>query len=71
MFEAIKKRLAALESKILDTFPLFPDDEDGFIAALGLDPSGYQVRNADGSIGYDFLKALSSTAADDWADGED
>ena len=71
MFESIKKRLAALESKIFSAFPLFPGEEDGFIAALGLDPSGYQVRNADGSIGYDFLKALSSTAADDWAGGEE
>lgn len=66
MFEKIKKRIAVLESHIKNAFPLFFDDSDGFLSALGVDPERYAVKNPDGSTGYDAIKALSDLAAEDW-----
>lgn len=50
-----KERIAAGE---------FPDNEDGFIEALGLNPENYRVAGG----GYDFLQALADTAALDWTE---
>lgn len=71
MLAHVKKRLRALESKIVAKFPLFPGDADAFIEALGFragDKKQFERLNPDGSRGYDFVAALSSTAAEDWAE---
>lgn len=66
MFEAVKKRLRALEQRILAKLPFWPDDGDSFLESLGADKGKYIVKNPDGSIGYDAIRALSDTAAEDW-----
>lgn len=48
------------------TCSLFSDNDDGFIDALGVDPEKYKRTAPDGTVGYDFLKALSDTAKEDW-----
>lgn len=58
--DAFNKLIAQAKEKI--AAGEFPDDADGFIEALGLDPENYRVAGG----GYDFLKALSDTAALDW-----
>lgn len=45
---------------------LFPGDEDGFMEALGVRREDYAVELPDGTLGYDFLKALEDTAPLDW-----
>ena len=47
---------------------LFPLDKDGFLEALSVDKEKYAVELPDGSTGYDFLKALNDTAAEDWSE---
>lgn len=69
MLRTIKKRMKAIEGKILSKLPFWPDDSDGFIAALGRDPEQYRVCNPNGSLGCDALRALSDSAADDWRNG--
>ena len=59
-------RLKAIEDRIKACFFCLPGNDDGFITALGVDPQKYQVENSDGSTGYDFERALSDTAAEDW-----
>lgn len=66
MLREIKKRLMALERRILAKLPLWSDDEDGFISALSVDPGRYLAVNPDRSTGYDAIRALSDTAAVDW-----
>lgn len=44
----------------------FTDDEDGFLEALGVDKSKYEVRHKDGTMGYDFLAALNDLAKEVW-----
>ena len=39
---------------------------DGFLESLGVDRGKYIVKNPDGSIGYDAIRALSDTAVRDW-----
>lgn len=67
----ILDRLEALERRIKAVLPFWSNDDDGFLAALGVDPHKYERRNHDGSVGYDMLAAIRATAADDWADGDD
>lgn len=66
MLREIKKRLKRLEQRILTQLPLWPDDSDGFLAALGVDIRRYAVTNPDGSTGYDAIRALSDLAVEDW-----
>lgn len=66
MLGEIKKRLRALEQRIWAKLPFWPDDEDGFISALSVDPGKYLTINPDRSTGYDAVRALSDTAAEDW-----
>ena len=66
MFEHIKKRIAAIESRILNILPFFPDDSDGFLSALGVDLKQYEEKNQDGTKGYDAIRALSDCARTDW-----
>lgn len=47
---------------------IFTGNEDGFMDALGVDLELYAVNIPDGSVGYDFLKALNDTSAADWAE---
>ncbi|MBR3474207.1 MAG: hypothetical protein IKH34_03965 [Oscillospiraceae bacterium] len=68
MFQRIKQRLASLEQRIWSKFSFWPGNDDNFISALGVDPEGFKMINADGRAGFDFLAALSSTAAEDWAE---
>lgn len=52
-------------------FGLFPDNDDGFLDALGVDKTKYEVKHPDGTIGYDFLAALSDLAVEDWSGFEE
>ncbi len=50
MLAHVKKRLRALESKIVAKFPLFPGDADAFIEALGFragDKKQFERLNPD------------------------
>lgn len=60
----IEKLQGILEGKGIYSIKGLPDD--GFMAALGVDPEKY--RDATDPTGYDVLRALSDTAASDWAD---
>ena len=66
MLRELKKRLRQLEKRIWTKLPFWPDDGDGFITALGVDPGKYLSINPDGSAGYDAIRALCDTAAEDW-----
>ncbi len=66
MIREIKKRLKRLEQRIWTKLPLWPDDSDGFLAALGVDNRRYAVTNPNGSTGFDTIRALSDLAAEDW-----
>ena len=66
--KSLMARLAAIEARIRDVLPSWTNDKDRFIEALGVDSQTYQVTNPDGSTGYDFMRALSDTAAEDWKD---
>lgn len=59
------KRLEAIRSR--KRFALYPNNDDCFIQALGLNPSDYAVD----SNSFDFLKALEDTALSDWEDEYD
>ena len=47
-------------------FGLFPDNEDGFLDALGVDKTKYEIKHLDGTAGYDFLSALNDAAKEVW-----
>lgn len=66
MLNQIKARLVRLEQRIWTRLPLWPDDSDGFLGALGVDSRRYAVTNPNGSTGYDAIRALSDLAAEDW-----
>lgn len=68
MITRIRQRLAMLEAKAKSMLPFWPGDDDGFVSALGVDRSRFKAENPDGSIGVDFIAALSSTAREDWKD---
>jgi len=68
---SIFDRLAALEHKIISLLPCWSNDDDGFLAALGVDLNKYEHKNHDGSVGYDWLAALSDKAPDVWTGGDD
>ena len=66
MLRAIKKRIKVLEQRLLAKLPFWPDDGDSFLESLGVDKGKYIVKNPDGSIGYDVIRALSDSAVQDW-----
>ena len=66
--KSLLARIAAMEARIRAALPSWTDDRDSFIEALDVDSQKYQVKNPDGSTGYDFMRALSDTAAEDWKD---
>lgn len=68
MLRAIKKRIKVLEQRLLAKLLFWPDDGDSFLESLGADKGKYIVKNPDGSIGYDVIRALNDTAAEDWAE---
>ncbi|KAF5077569.1 hypothetical protein DSECCO2_149760 [anaerobic digester metagenome] len=45
-------------------------EEDGFIAALGLNPDDFIVELPDGTLEHDFIAALKVNAKDTWAEEE-
>lgn len=47
-------------------FGLFPNNDDGFLDALGVDKTKYEIKHLDGTVGYDFLSALNDTAKEVW-----
>lgn len=49
---------------------IYPDDDDDFVKSLGVDIKKYEVKNIDGSIGYDYIRALNDSAIEDWKDEE-
>lgn len=63
----IIERLKRLEEGAKRLFVnLFPPDDDNFVHAL----CGDQAENFRNGDGYDVMKALCSTAPQDWADYE-
>jgi len=58
----ILERIKKIEQTMKRTRP--PGDEDGFLAALGVDKEPFAIPGR----GYDFIAALSATAAADWKD---
>lgn len=66
--EKLLRKAKALLDQVADA--LFPDNADGFLECLGVEPKKYERRQPDGSIGYDFLKVLADTAVEDWEDCE-
>lgn len=67
------ERLLERAREIMGSFQLglFPDDDDGFMEALGVDKSKYEVKHQDGTVGYDFLAALNDLAAVEWNEVEE
>lgn len=56
------ERIKHLEKKIMGIPPIYPNDEDGFLIALGVDVKRFEQAGG----GYDFIAALNATAAEDW-----
>lgn len=61
----LKSRIRRIEGALEETSrSLYPGNEDGFITAIvGEDKEKYRHGQ-----GYDFIGALSATAAEDWKD---
>lgn len=66
MLKQIKTRLERIEQKFFSKIPFWPGDDDSFLESLGVDSEKYIVKNPDGSNGFDVVRALSATAAEDW-----
>ena len=66
MFDSIRKKISTIEMRLKGKISFFPDDSDGFITALGVNPQKYELKNPDGSTGYDAIRVLSDLAAEDW-----
>jgi len=45
-------------------------EEDGFIAALGLNPDDFIVELPDGTQEHDFIAALKANAENTWPEDE-
>ena len=70
MLREIKMRIKQLEQRIWAKLTSWPDDDDGFLECLGVDKEKYHMKNPDGSNGFDVIRALSDTAAEDWRPDE-
>ena len=55
------EKIKRLERK-LSIRSIYPNDEDGFLSALGVDAKRFEKTGG----GYDFIAALNATAAEDW-----
>lgn len=65
IFNQLKRRIKRLESTVKDiSRSLYPGDEDGFMFAI----VGEEKEKYRRGEGYDFIGALTATAADDWKD---
>ena len=64
----LKSRIKRIEGALEETSrSLYPGNEDGFLNAIvGEDMNKYRKGE-----GYDFIAALSATAAEDWAEGNE
>lgn len=68
---SLKSRLLALERRLMNLFPRWASDDDGFLEALGIseaDKDKFKRKNPDGSEGYDDLAVLNALAPDVWRD---
>ena len=70
MLREIKKRIVKLEQRIWAKLTFWPTDDDGFLECLGVDKEKYRMTNPDGSNGFDVIRALGTTAAEDWRPDE-
>jgi hypothetical protein len=65
----INKLITAARKMIVDSFStIFSYNDDGFIEALGLNPSEYEVTLKDGTIMYDADRALNDSVKEAWDD---
>jgi len=65
------ERLRRIERKLPQSEERYPDNSDHFLDALGIeDIDRYKVVKNGKFLGYDYMKALSDTAADFWDDWE-
>lgn len=62
----VDRMIAKAKSLLYVLVDSLSGNDDGFLDALGVVPEDYAQERPDGSIGYDFLKALCDTAAKDW-----
>ena len=59
----LKERIKRLEKAIgTASRNLYPGNEDGFLTALGVNEKDFEAPGG----GYDFIAALTATAAQDW-----
>lgn len=71
MIASIRKRLNDLEHRLMNLFPRWASDDDGFLEALGIseaDKDKFKRKNPDGSEGFDILAVLNALAPDVWRD---
>ena len=68
ILKRLKSRLGRLETALKDAQrSLYPGNEDAFMDAIvGEDKEKYRKGE-----GYDFIAALTSTAAEDWKEGNE
>lgn len=62
----VDRMIAKARSLLCRLVDSLSGNDDGFLDALGVAPEAYEQERPDGSVGYDFLKALCDTAARDW-----
>ncbi len=65
----VDKLIKAAKRLIVDSFStIFSSNDDGFIEALGLNPSDYEVTLKDGTVMYDADRALNDSVKEAWSD---
>lgn len=64
--DRLLKKARVIAEKVL--VAILPGDEDEFMDALGVEKEKYAVEQRDGSIGYDFIKALGDIVGKVWND---
>jgi hypothetical protein len=65
----VNKLIKAAKKVLIDSFnTIFSFNDDGFIEALGLNPSDYEVILKDGTIMYDADRALNDSVKEAWKD---
>lgn len=57
LIDKLLKKAYRLACEIIEA--MYPDNEDGFIEALGLNPKDYEIVSNDVVVGYDDMAALT------------
>lgn len=68
ILKRLKSRIERLEMALKEARRnLYPGNEDGFLTALGVNEKDFEKQGG----GYDFIAALTATAAEDWKEGNE